>query len=522
MVAPVIVGKPGSRSFPRLLLLPLLVATAVVGISCASMDVPPDRAVQLSLPAAETGLVYEFARSTTTGLNPNESGLLLLSRNDAALSWRLALIDSAVDSIDAQYFIWDSDFAGLLLLGRLIDAADRGVRVRLLVDDFFLTHSDRELSALSSHPNFEVRVFNPNSARRTRTAKAVNFAFNFRKLNRRMHNKLFVVDGQVAILGGRNIGNAYFGLSSSYNFRDLDTLVTGSELPVMLSSFDQYWNSPYAYSGEPLHARGDWEYFLEFRERIHRAVIADSLSRRVDTGPRDWGPFFEHGAEDVVAGRARYIYDHPTERVDRRVGGALSEFLAQEQDDVILVTPYLIPDDDVLDGLKDLVDRGTQVRVLVPSMASNNHTVAHSQYRKYRSRLLRKGVELYEYRHQPQGVVPGYIESDLMRARFVSMHMKAMVGGENYAFVGSLNLDSRALRLDTENGLFIESEEYSQRLRGILEPMLSPQQAWLVEHSRLGYVWTSEVGSSRRQPARSWFQRLADAVYWFLPLRDHL
>jgi len=522
MVAPVIFGKPGSRAFPRLLLLPLLVASAVVGIGCASMEVPADRAVQLSLATAETGLVYEFARSTTTGLNPNESGLLLLSSNDDALSWRLALIDSAVDSIDAQYFIWDSDFAGLLLLGRLIDAADRGVRVRLLVDDVFLTHSDRELSALSSHPNFEVRVFNPYLARRSMPAKALNFAFNFRKLNRRMHNKLFIVDGQVAILGGRNIGNAYFGLSSSFNFRDLDTLVTGSELPTMLASFDEYWNSPYAYSGDPLHVRGGWEYFLIFRTRIHDVVSSDPLSKIVDTGQKDWAPFFERGVEELVPGNVRYIYDHPTERADRRVGGALTEFLAREQDDVILVTPYLIPDNDVLDGLQALVNRGTRVRVLVPSMASNNHTVAHSQYRKYRARLLRKGVDLYEYRHQPQGVGPGYIESDLMHARFVSLHMKAMVGGDSYAFVGSLNLDSRALRLDTESGLFIESEEYSERLRGVLEPMLSPQQAWLVENSRLGYIWTSEIGSSRRQPARSWFQRLADAVYWFLPLRPLL
>ncbi len=520
MIAPANAGKPGRPKLLRLFVL--LAAVSFVGISCASMDVPADRPQQFSLPAAEIGPVYDFAQRATAGLDAHESGLLLLSRNDDALAWRLALIDSAVDAIDAQYFIWDSDFAGLLLLGRLIDAADRGVRVRLLVDDVFLTHSDRELSALSSHPNFEVRVFNPNSARRTRTAKVVNFAFNFRKLNRRMHNKLLVVDGQVAILGGRNIGNAYFGLSSSYNFRDLDTLVTGSELPTMLASFDEYWNSPYAYSGEPLHARGDWEYFLEFRERITRSVNADSLSKVVDSRPRDWAPFFDQGLEEVVSARARYIYDHPTERADRRVGGALSEFLSQDQDDVIVVTPYLIPDDDVLDGLKVLVDRGTQVRVLVPSMASNNHTIAHSQYRKYRARLLRKGVELYEYRHQPQGVAPGYIESDLMRARFVSMHMKAMVGGDNYAFVGSLNLDSRALRLDTESGLIIESEEYAQRLRRILEPMLSPQQAWLVENSRLGYVWTSEIGSSRRQPARSWFQRLADAVYWFLPLRDHL
>ncbi|TVR62305.1 MAG: hypothetical protein EA426_01875, partial [Spirochaetaceae bacterium] len=411
---------------------------------------------------------------------------------------------------------------GLLMMRRLIDAADRGVRVRLLIDDVFLTHSDRELSALTYHGNIDVRVFNPIPARSTPATRIINYVLNLQELNRRMHNKLFVVDGRVAIIGGRNIGNAYFGLSSSYNFRDLDTVVTGSALPTMLDSFDEYWNSPYAYSGEPLHARGDWDYFLEFRERIDRFVDADALSKIVDTGSRDWEAFFDRNVDEIMPARAQYIYDHPTERADRRVGGALSEFLSHQQDDVILVTPYLIPDDGVLDRLKMLTDRGARVRVLVPSLASNNHTIAHSQYRKYRARLLRKGIDLYEYRHQPKGFAPGYIESGLISAEFVSLHMKAMVGGDKYAFVGSLNLDSRALRLDTESGLIIESEEYAQRLRGILEPMVSPQQAWLVENARLGYVWTSKTGSIRFQPARSWFQRVADSVYWLLPLRGHL
>jgi len=501
----------------------VVLGLALAAAACASLPALEGSLTEsAAVRPAETGLVREFAAKAQPAGGEGYSGVKLLARNDSALQWRLALIESAQTSIDVQTFIWDRDFSGDLLFERLLAAADRGVEVRVLIDDVFLTYPDRFIAALSSHENLEVRIFNPKPVRGSVPAKAVGFAVDFRQQNRRMHNKLFIVDGQVAIIGGRNIGDAYFGLSPDYNFRDLEVLTVGSELPGMRESFDAYWNSRYAFPGRELNRRGDEAYLERVRRRLPGHGSASSKKEAVAALSVRHETLFAYGVRQMVPVRARYVDDHPSDREDRSVTRALKEFLLQDREAVLLVTPYLVPDDEFFQVLETLSRRGMLVQALVPTMASNNHTIVHSQYRKNRAELLELGVELYEYKHQPGAGARTYVDWPSFRSSFVSLHMKLLLAPGEGAFVGSFNLDPRALRINTENALIIESEELAAKVQALLDPMLAHQQAWSVQRTNPGFSWSADDAEVRRQPARSWVQRLADVLFRLLPLQNQL
>lgn len=213
--------------FMRSITANLLIIVILIGSGCTTLRTPPPTLNVYSMPPATSGTLAEVSLKVSRIYAPGQSGFLLLEHNNEALKWRLALIDHATVSIDAQYFIWQDDAVGKLLFDRLLKAADLGVRVRLLVDDLIFTHKDRNIAAICQHPNFDIKIFNPGRVRDSTLGAIGEFLLYFKELNRRMHNKLFVVDNRLAIVGGRNIGNEYFGLSKKYNFRDLDVLVIG-------------------------------------------------------------------------------------------------------------------------------------------------------------------------------------------------------------------------------------------------------------------------------------------------------
>ncbi len=213
---------------------------SVIVTGCSPLKPAPFQPEVMSLPPVETGILSEVSSRIKEQYGRDQSGFLLLSKNRDALNWRLALIDHAISSIDAQYFIWQDDETGNLLLDRLLKAADRGVRVRLLVDNFALQATNRDLALLSHHPFIQLKIFNPGSLRESSIGATGEFFLYFNELNRRMHNKLFLVDGHIAIVGGRNIGNPYFGLSKTYNFRDLDVMAAGAVSQELSQAFDEY------------------------------------------------------------------------------------------------------------------------------------------------------------------------------------------------------------------------------------------------------------------------------------------
>ncbi|MBT8339555.1 MAG: phospholipase D family protein [Desulfatitalea sp.] len=498
----------------------------ILATGCATLPYPPPPvpAVQ-ALPPAEHGRAAALSKRFAD-LHPADiSGFLALPESAEAFNWRLALADEATASIDVQYFIWQDDETGLLLFDRLLNAADRGVRVRFLVDDMVFAPTGRSIASICRHPNFEIKIFNPVRVR-SKVGGVVEFLTNMDELNRRMHNKLFVVDNRVAIVGGRNIGNEYFGLGKTYNFRDLDVLVVGQVVAELSEAFDTFWNSDLSYPGSAMSEKGSAEQLEAIREQTvafladHRATLA-----AYPLAPRDWQQKFQRLSGALMPGRAYFIQDAPV-RIGQdayRLTEMLDYMAEPSRDELVFVSPYLIPSAKMLEELAETTAKGVKVTFVAPAMGANNHTAAHSHYKKYRRRLLAAGAELYEMKHQPCEAFRSTIDVPPVTARFICLHVKAIVGDRERCFVGSLNLDPRAVDLNTENGLYIESPGLCGQLADQFDDIMSPDNAWRVYLNAEDQLrWESSDGTVSRQPARGFGQRISDFFYRLLPLESQL
>ena len=289
----------------------LIIFMFVLG-GCATLPDRPSLEFVHAMPAATSGALEEVSSQFVEKNGEDKSGFLSLEGNLEALMWRLALVDEATQSIDAQYFIFQNDEAGNLLFYHLLKAADRGVRVRLLVDDLGLTSDEHVIAAITTHPNFDLRIFNPGKFRGNSVVGATEFVLNMKRLNRRMHNKLLVVDNRLAIVGGRNIGNEYFGLGKKYNFRDLDVLVAGEVMQDLSDAFDKYWNVDLSYPGSAMSDKaeeGDMELLRE-KQRKYFVEHADTLAS-YPIEPRQWKEKMLELTRDLVPGTGDFIQDKP-------------------------------------------------------------------------------------------------------------------------------------------------------------------------------------------------------------------
>jgi putative cardiolipin synthase len=505
--------------------LQVIVALLVLA-GCTILPPAPPVPAQISLDPATSGDLVNIYREAVLTLPENESAFLRLSSNEAALNWRLELIDRATTSIDLQYFIWNNDVAANLLFLRLLDAADRGVRVRLMVDDIFLIGRDRDLAILDDHPYLNIKIYNPGRIRDSTLGGLGEFLLNFRQLNRRMHNKMLVADNRIGIIGGRNIGNAYFGLDEKYNFRDLDVLVIGPVIEEISHAFDEYWNHEMAYPVGAIPHEASVERIERLRQDAEKYVQAHLGELAAFRAER---PVASEKIERLVAqmqsGEAHFLQDDPVSVDDEemRVVDMLRFISGRINEEMLIITPYFIPRPSMLEGLADLTSRGVRVRILTGSLASNNHTVAHAHYRKYRRRILEAGIELYEYRHLPSPRQRGLADTPPVVSNFISLHTKAIVTDQRMCFVGSLNLDPRAIEINTENGLYIESEQFCGELSEQGERMMASANSWRVyldEKDRIR--WISAEGIRTSQPARNTWQRVQDFFYRWIPIEGQL
>jgi len=465
-----------------------LAASAALAAGCAAFQ-PYQGPLALAPPrpaVAETALDRAATAAGFGGAAP-ESGLLLIESGEDAMRSRLALLNLAGRSLDLQTYIFDLDLSGRLVLSRLLAAADRGVAVRLLLDDTSVLDHEKEWAAVDRHPNVEVRSFNPFRLRDPSYAEQLfEYLGNFSRLNRRMHNKVLVADSAWTLIGGRNVADDYFDVSPSANFRDLDLLATGPVAAAAAADFDRYWNSGWAVPVAQLGAPAVDAVALErLRERLARsAERRQRFLAPLDLAPAG-GPLAALAApRPLVRAPARLIADDPAKvaGAEPRPGPFLFELLSAAREVVDIESAYLILPAASVEALAQLVERGVRVRVLTNSLATNDVVAAHAGYLGTRTALLEAGVELYELRPEGRpGPEAGARPPTSSRA---SLHSKAVVVDRERLFVGSMNLDPRSIEINTEIGVFVESAELAGRVAEVLAAGRAPESSWRVRLRR--------------------------------------
>jgi putative cardiolipin synthase len=496
-----------------------------VGLGVTGCSPLPQRSVSArddALPVAEYGSLAAIAGRIEAMLAAGESALWLLDRNHTALTARLALIDEAAISLDLQYFIWQSDASGHLVADRVLHAADRGVRVRILMDDFGVAGRGGDVLKLDAHPNVEVRVFNPWARRGSRFHTATEFIVR-PLLNRRMHNKAFIADGRFAVLGGRNIGDRYFGIYEPFVQNDLDVLVAGPAARAVTVTFDAYWNSAHSFT-IALFARDrrPRRPVAETSEELHASIGARAwMLEQFTVEPTDWSAYLEDLVDTFSAARSTLLWESPDiDDPERpRLYEDFKTFVASAQREVLISSPYFIPDADFRKLLHELGARGVRIVIVTNSLATNNHVVAHTGYRRWRREVLAAGAELYELRADAKAI-ESYVTPPATPAR-LGLHTKAVVVDGERAFVGSPNVDPRSMELNTEIGLIGEGREFAGRVAALIERDIAAENSWRVTMDEEGWLrWTSGDEVLRRQPAQGFLQRVVEFLLNLLPLKN--
>jgi putative cardiolipin synthase len=503
----------------------LLMLAVVLFTGCASVPKDYPRTPSTAFPDyASTAIGVYFEKAAAS--HPGQSGFAIIPDGRRAFTSRIAMTELAEKTLDLQYFIWDADATGRILAERLVQAADRGVRVRILVDDLNLEGRDAVVAALDAHPNIEIRIFNPFAHR---SGQALDFIADFDRVNHRMHNKLFVMDNAVAIVGGRNIGNHYFEVHQQVNFRDMDVVAGGPVVREASSVFDHFWNSDWAIPIKALVDRPATEADLRSavkagRERIAKEPYPYPLDQDVAGLKSELTTIFDA----LVWAPGHMIFDDPneikkygrtttmTEGFYRRIGRLKNELLIE--------VPYFVARERGLAAVKRLHDRGVRIRVLTNSLASNDVLVAHAGHAEHRDELIAAGVELYELRSEPAVKKRTLYLSGSARS---SLHCKAFVFDRKDVFIGSLNLDPRSGDINTEAGLYIESPELAAQVIAYMDKGVLPENSYRVLLDADGDLyWITETnGKTERydhDPNSTAWQRAKVRFIRMLPVMNQL
>jgi putative cardiolipin synthase len=512
---------------PNAMLAALFLVTALTGCAGPRYDVPRLRSEAWPQPE-ETALGRALGEQLAG--HEGESGFYLLDTGMEALSIRAGLAENAQHSLDLQYYIVRDDATAQLLLYRVLRAARRGVRVRLLIDDLYSGGKNFDLAIFAAQPNIEVRVFNPFRNRGTPgLMRMLEFFGDAARLNRRMHNKLWIADNAAAIVGGRNLGDEYFDAHGEINFSDLDVLSAGPVVRDISRSFDDYWNSEWAvpvqaFSTTPPDPKqvAGFGHALETRlERFRDTDYAREL-REVRLGPRLLAEQLPLTPAHAIA-----LYDEPTkisavsgtESSSRIFPSRIRPIVETARHEVIMISPYFIPSEQGIAILCALARRGVHVRILTNSLASTDVPVVHAGYARVRGRLLAAGVELYEARPDAPPKAIGHWRPGASSG--ASLHTKAIVVDRKSVLVGSMNLDPRSRLSNTEVALLIDSPALGEQLGTLFEKATSPDLAFRVELAKPGLansplIWTDrDAGRTvhfRKEPLASWWRRMISSL----------
>ena len=450
---------------------------------------------RMSTEIPETATAYI---NTQIAKHAGQSGVYVLDKGEEALLARAWLADHAQRTIEVQYFIWSTDNIGILAAEALLRAADRGVRVRVIVDDLLIDAPDKSLLALARHPNIDIRIYNPkNSVGVPVVRRVLNVFGDFRGVNQRMHDKTFIVDGKVAITGGRNMAAEYYDYNHDYNFRDRDALLLGEVVKTMLASFEKFWGSELSVQVEELYdglgllqknvSIKDDDVARVYRELHDYASSPENFAPEVHAAIDAVPTAFPRLTEQVAWGEVEFISDRPGKNDNRlSLGGggqttlALGKLVDTAADHVVIQSPYLVLSDNAMDLFKRISARGVRVRISTNSLASSDNIQASSGYRNQRDALLKMGLGIYEYKPDPE------VQQQLMRRLAAAkekppvfaLHAKTMVVDSKVVYIGTFNFDPRSENLNTEVGVIIRNEALARKVEAAIETDMLPGNSW--------------------------------------------
>ncbi len=516
MTTGIIIGDfPMTNSIRFRQLAILVLAVLLTGCATVSFDQPKSYSQAIHNPEdTALGEYAAFKAEASEGL----SSFYPLNNGMDALGARLRLAERAEKSLDLQYFLMKDDTAGAVIANAMLKAADRGVRVRFLLDDIFTTVPDDSFLLINQHPNIEIRFFNPISRSGIST---LNFFGDFKQANRRMHNKSFTADNAISIIGGRNIADEYFQLKTDSVFIDFDILAVGPIVTEISHSFDEYWN----------HSRAvPIEQFINARQsddlETVREEISEELDEMYDTVYKK--AFNSQLMQDLMNDRqplfaapARVIADTPDKLVNeinethRRLAQDIGDVIRNAKKDAVFISPYYIPGEGGVQMIRDLVKKGVRVIIYTNSLASNNHVPVHAGYARYRKDVIQAGAELYEIRANA-GRELSYSEDG---PENLTLHTKVIIIDQRKIFIGSLNLDPRSIVLNAEMGLLIESEVLVENLTKDSEKSLETTAYRVLVNNNGNLEWHCTIDNQKvvetKEPLTSWWLRFKA---WFMKI----
>lgn len=499
-----------TRSIRRTWLAVLLALLA----ACSHLEPRPDLPARVAI-AIGDDTALDRATSDLEARHPGQSAFRLLIEGTEAFMTRMQVARLAQRSLDIQTYIWHADLTGAYFAQQFLEAADRGVQVRLLLDDMDARAKNDGLAALAAHPNIEVRMFNPFASRSGVLGFVGEGMTSFGRINRRMHNKTWIADNRLAIVGGRNVGDEYFGASDQVNFIDLDFAMIGAVVRDASASFDKYWNSPSAYPMELLAADAVSPAALEKLRAALTAHLQKAEDGRYATALRS-----DDSIKRMLAGdwpmqwsaNYRFVSDDPlkvtmTKRDAQRtqVGSTLVPMVRATQAQLSVISPYFVPGDDVTAEFAKTVAAGKQVRVLTNSLAANDVAAVHGGYSRYRKPLLEGGVQLWELKPLARTKV----DSSVFGSSGASLHTKAFAVDGRTLFVGSYNLDPRSTWLNCEQGVQVENATLAGQLEEIFARQTQGEHAWHVTLEDGSLRWNDgreQFDSDPKAPASRRFQ----------------
>ncbi len=504
----------------------LAVVVAIVVAGCSTLPHDADKTPSTAFPDTDgTRIARSVAATRPAAVDPTISGVEIVSRGDEAFGDLYTLIARAERSLDLQYYIIKDDPDARSLLRAARAAAERGVRVRILLDDFYTSGKDDRIAWYAAHPNIEVRLFNPFAHGRAWFAtRLVTSVLDLGRIDRRMHNKLFVVDNALAMTGGRNIGAEYYTHSGEANFLDVDVLVGGPIVHDLSDAFDRYWNSGFAVPIEALTAVDG-----KSLETIDQRALTDpadpvvaataqaeasgaTLAAQLDRGtlPLKWVPTALFDDQPSKIHRTAPRVGNSGLVAGATIASDVLSIIDEARTDLVIVTPYFVPGERGVRELQKLVDRGVHVRILTNSLAATDAAIVHVGYSRYRARLVAMGVEIYELRPDPDTERSKLTAIGSSKA---SLHAKVLLVDGRTMFIGSFNVDQRSALVNTEMGLRIDSAALCDQVLGVLRDR-GPESRYRVTQDDHGHlVWTTEEnGVAARVPRRARGRHAAEVV----------